>query len=304
MNRFIAIAMLVWLSISLPAFAATDAVSIDYLPMQEAADAVRTQLSDSGKVAVIASQRLLIIDDDSTHISKAKALLKRIDRVPGQYTAYLNIEDISANASRSAQASGQVRMGELSGGWLTLQLKKRKSQTNHRQSFQLRTSSNLPGSIETGTLQSFNRTTRLWLSGYGVISANSVEMIPLTSGFHITVSPAGMDQVRVSIVPWMKRLQANVQGQQEMLIDLGTNNAPTMTPGNNANMRLNARPIINEQPVIELIGAATELVIPVDQSVTIAAANREAEKLGSALLSRFSTIGKRQFVMHLRVTKE
>ncbi len=304
MNRFIAVAMLVWLSTSLPAFAATDAVNIDYLPMQEAADAVRTQLSDSGKVAAIASQRLLIIDDDSAHINKAKALLKRIDRAPGQYTAYLSIEDISANISRSAQASGQLSLGQLSGGWLALQLKKRKSQSNHRQSFQLRTSSNLPGSIETGTLQSFNRTTRLWLSGYGVISANSVEMIPLTSGFHITVSPAGMDQLRVRIVPWMKRLQANVQGQQEMLIDLGSSNAPTMTPGNSANMRLNARPVVNEQPVIKLTGAATELVIPVDQSVTIAAANREAEKLGGALLSRFSTIGKRQFVIHLRVTKD
>jgi len=286
---------------SLPAWAATEVVNVYFLSMQEAADAARSQLSDSGKVAAIPSQRMLIIDDDSAHINKAKALLQRLDRAPGQYTAYVSIEDVSANTRSKANIAGKTTA--MAGGWLQLQLQHRASDSRHRQSFQLRISANQPGSIETGTIQSFSRATRLWLSGYGVVSANSVELVPITSGFHITASPVGTDQLRLRIVPWMQRARASVQGQQEMLIDLGSSNAPAMPPGNSANVRLNARPNMNNQPVIEISGAATELLISVDQSVTIAAVHREAEKFGGALLSRYSSVGKRQFVIHLRVAK-
>ena len=157
--------------------------------------------------------------------------------------------------------------------------------------------------METGTLRSFSLATRQWLSGYGVVQINSVEMIPVTSGFHITASPAGNNQVRVRIVPWMQRTVAQVQGQHEILIDLGATNNPATPPSSTANMRLNAQPGLKEQPIIELAGAATEVVIPIDQSVTLAAANREARSLGNALLSRFSSVGKRQFIMRLRVSK-
>jgi len=304
MKRLFGAVMLLWLSFTLPAFAATDVVNVYFLSLQEAADAARSQLSDTGKVAAVPSQRLLIIDDDTAHINKAKALLKRIDHAPGQYTAHVSIEDIKTNTRKSLQTSGAASFGQLSGGWMKVQLQQQKHHSNHRQSFQLRISSMQQGSIETGTIHSFTRDIRLWLSGYGVVQANSIELVPVTSGFHITTSPVGTDQVRVRIVPWMQRLQDSVQGQQEMLIDLGTSSSPTIPAGNNANMRFNAQPRITTQPVIELLGAATELVIPVDQSVTIAATNREAEKLGSALLSRSSSVGKRQFVMHLRVAKD
>jgi len=302
MKRLFGAVILLWLSLTLPAFAATEIVNIYFLSLQEAADAARSQLSDTGKVAAVPSQRLLIIDDDATHINKAKALLQRLDHAPGQYTAYVTIEDIRKSSRSAFHTSGKAAFGQLSGGWIAVKLQQQKQHANHRQSFQLRISGQQEGSIETGTIQSFTRATRLWLSGYGVVSANSIELVPVTSGFHITATPIGTDQVRVRIVPWMQRLQASVQGQQEMLIDLGTSNAP-LIPANTANMRFNAQPRITQQPVIELLGAATELVIPVDHSVTIAAANREAEKFGSALLSRSSSIGKRQFVMRLRVTK-
>ena len=143
----------------------------------------------------------------------------------------------------------------------------------------------------------------MWLSGYGVVLAHGVEQVTLTSGFHVTVSPAGVDLLRVRIVPWMQRMRSNIQGRQEMLIDLGRSNAPLTAPVNTADMRFNAQPGLANQPVIALGGAATELLVSVDESVTIAAANREAEKFASALLSKFSSVGKRQFVMHLRVAK-
>lgn len=186
---------------------------------------------------------------------------------------------------------------------MRLQTGYRQSGSQHRQAFQLRISGNQPASMETGVLRSFSRATRLWLAGYGVIQVNSVEMIPITSGFHIMIRPAGKDQVRVRIVPWMKRAVAQVQGQHEILIDLGNTTKPATPPSNTANMRLNALPGLQAQPTIEITGAATELVIPVDESVTIVASNREAEKLGAALLSRYSSVGKRQFVIHLRVAK-
>jgi len=289
--------------LSQPAIAATDLINVYFLPIQEAATVARSQLSDHGKVAMVPSQHVLIIDDDTIHIDRAKALLKRLDRAPGQFTAYVTIEDISATASELAQASGQIHAGRLAGGWLQMNVQSSHSQSSHRQSFQLRISNNKQGSIEAGTIQSFNRSTRVWLSGYGVLQANAVTLVPVMSGFHITVTPAGVDKLRVRIVPWMQRTQARVSGRQEMLLDLGRSNQPATPPGNVAAMRLNAQPVLHQQAVIEISGAATELVIPVDQSVTIAAVNSEAEQLGGALLSRFSRIGKRQFVMHVRVAK-
>jgi len=306
MKRWLRKALLICLfcsAMSSPAFAATEVVEIYFLPLQEAADAARSQLSDDGKVVAMPSQRILLIDDDQAHINKATALLKRLDHQPGQYTAYLNIENIQSTASRMSNVSGAVMPGRLPGGWVRIALQNRTQHSGNRQSFQLRISGNQPGSMEVGTLRSFSRETRLWLSGYGIVQANSVELVPITSGFNIMVRPAGSGQVRIRIVPWMKRTVAEIQGQHEILLDLGATNKPATPPSNIANMRLNAQPVLKENPVIELSGAATELVMPVDQSVTIAASSQEAEKLGSALLSRFSSIGKRQFVIHLRVVK-
>jgi len=296
-------AILLCCGLSLNAMAASDMVEVYFLPLQEAADAAKTQLSDSGKVAAIPSRRILILDDDEAHIVKAKALLKRLDHPAGQYMVYLNIEDVRSEYSHSVEARSHITVGRLAGGWIKLETGALQSGNQHRQSFQLRISGNQPGSMETGTLRSFSRATRQWLSGYGVVQINSVEMIPVTSGFHITASPAGSNQVRVRIVPWMQRTVAQVQGQHEILIDLGATNNPATPPSNAANMRLNAQPGLKELPIIELAGAATEVVIPIDQSVTIAAANREARSLGDALLSRFSSVGKRQFIMRLRVSK-
>jgi len=289
--------------LSVSAFAATEVVEVYFLPLQEAADAARSQLSDDGKVASMPSRRILIIDDDKAHLKKATALLKRLDHPPGQYTVFLNIETIQSAQSQLASATGSTMPDQLPGGWIRIALQSRAQDSANRQSFQLRISGNRPGSMETGTLRSFSRETRLWLSGYGLIQSTSVEIIPITSGFHITIQAVGANRVRVRIVPWMKRTVAQIQGQHEILLGLGTTNKPAMPPSNVGNMRLNAQPVLNDNPAIELAGAATELVIPVDKSVTIAAWNREAEKFGAALLSRYSSIGKRQLVIHLRISK-
>jgi len=265
--------VLCWFCLTVPAFAATDIIEVYFLPMQEAADVAKSQLSGNGKVAVIPSRHMLLIDDDPAHIQKAKAWLKRLDHPPGQYTAYVSIEDIRSGTNNTSNVSGYVVLGTLAGGWLKVKLQHQQFRSGQRQSFQLRVSSNHSGSIETGVIRSYSRETRLWLSRYGVVYANSVELVPVTSGFNITATPAGADKVRVKITPWMRRAIEN---------------------------RLSS----DEAPVIEIAGAATELIIPVDKSVTIAASNQEAGKLATALLSRSSSTGKRQFVIHLRVSKQ
>ncbi len=265
--------VLCWFCLTVPAFAATDIIEVYFLPMQEAADVARSQLSGNGKVAVIPSRHMLLIDDDPVHIQKAKAWLKRLDHPPGQYTAYVSIEDIRSGTDNISNVSGYAVLGKLAGGWLKVKLQHRQFRSGQRQSFQLRVSSNHSGSIETGVIRSYSRETRLWLSRYGVVYANSVELVPVTSGFNITATPAGTDKVRVKISPWMRRAIGN-------------------------------RLASDEAPVIEIAGAATELIIPVDKSVTIAASNQEAGKLATALLSRSSSTGKRQFVIHLRVSKQ
>ncbi|MDQ7000337.1 MAG: type II and III secretion system family protein [Mariprofundus sp.] len=265
--------ILCWFCLTVPVFAATDIIEVYFLPMQEAADVARSQLSANGKVAVIPSRHMLLIDDDPAYIQKAKAWLKRLDHPPGQYTAYVSIEDIRSGTNNISNVSGYVVLGQLAGGWLKVKLRHQQFRSGQRQSFQLRISSNHSASIETGVIRSYSRETRLWLSRYGVIYANNVELIPVTSGFNITATPAGTDQVRVKITPWMKRV---------------------------AESRL----VSDEYPVIEIAGASTELVMPVDTSVTIAASNQEAGKLATALLSSSTSTGKRQFVIHLRVSKQ
>jgi len=265
--------VLCWFCLTVPASAATDIIEVYFLPMQEAADVARSQLSGTGKVAVIPSRHMLLIEDDPAHIQKAKAWLKRLDHPPGQYTAYVSVEDIRSGMDNISNVSGHVVLGKLAGGWLKVKLQHQQFRSGQRQSFQLRVSSNHSGSIETGVIRSYSRETRLWLSRYGVVYTNSVELVPVTSGFNITATPAGTDKVRVKITPWMRRA-------------------------------IESRLASDEAPVIEIAGAATELIIPVDKSVTIAASNQEAGKLATALLSRSSSTGKRQFVIHLRVSKQ
>ncbi|ATX82847.1 hypothetical protein Ga0123462_2010 [Mariprofundus ferrinatatus] len=299
----IALGLLMLCLTSMPVHAATETIEIYFLPLSEAADSARSQLSESGKVVQIPSRRLLIIEDDEEHLDKAKSLLQKLDQATPQFTAMVEMENITAIGSKRSSVSGHATSGALPGGWVQLTAGSGNQNSSHRQSYQLRISSARPGSIETGIIRSFNQQTQLWLSGYGVVKANSVEMVPVTSGFTVTASPAGSDQVRVRITPWMQRLDPQISGQHEMLIDLGTARNPATPPSANADMRLNAAPRLQQRPVIEITGAATELTVPFDQIVTIAASGNEAGRLGQALLGNISTTERREFVIRLRISR-
>ncbi len=297
-------ALAMWLSLLAPAYAASEVIEVYYLPMQEAADAARSRLSEQGKVVIITSRRILILDDDVTHIKQARTLLKQLDQPIQQLLAQVEIEDVrSDTSSSSGLSSANISTDQLPGGWARIQLDDHSNSSSNRSSFQLRISANEPGNIEVGTLQTLNHETRLWLSGYGLVKMNSVELIPITSGFKVQAWPVGLDQARIRITPWMQRKSAQVTGRHEMLVDLGTAQNPNTPPSNAANMRYNATPQTRPADIVEITGATTELTVPLDQTVTIAASQNEASKLGSALLSRHSTIGKRTIVIRLRMSR-
>ncbi len=298
------IGLLLWAALLMPAQAATETVSIHFLSMHEAAEVAKSQLSETGQVAVVTSRRLLILNDDQAHIKKAMELLKQLDQMPAQYTAHVSIEELSESHSKQAGiASARASLGALPGGWLRIRIKNKQYQSSNRQTFQLRVTANKPGNFEVGSIQPRRLETRQWLSSYGLIRQNSVELVPITSGFRVLLWPAGKDQVRVRLVPWMQRASRQLQGEEEMLLDLGSTNTPATPPSNSAALRLNASPKLQHQQAIELAGAATELSVAVGEEITIAASTHEAEILAHALLSRHSSAGHKQLVIHLRVDR-
>jgi len=283
-----------WVPVS---YAATETIEVYFLPLHEAAEVVRTQLSNEGRVVEINASRVLLIDDKAAYIKKAKTLLKKLDKPVKQLTIQLKIEDISS--LEEASIAGSVSMSPLSGGWARLAVGQQLQHASSRSRYQLRVSANKPGRIETGSIQQFNRETRRWLSAYGVIEERSIELIPITTGFYVRARLAGNGLVNVRIIPWMKRAgQSGLGDNQDVLIGLGSNVTPAIP---DSYLRYNSNPKKNHGE-INIAGAATELTIPLGEEVSIAAVNHEAEQLGKLLLGRYSKIGKRQFVIRLKVS--
>jgi len=280
------------------AMADTEVITIDYLPLDEAAAVVKSQLSEDGRVGSMPSRRILIVDDDASHISRVRALLKRLDVHAEQYQLNLEMRDV--RSSKQRQLAGQVQVNSLSGGWVQLSGQYEQGRSSSVNTFLLRLSSGREGSMEVGSLQPVELT-RSWLAGYGVVQQQSVELVPITSGFTVMVRPAGEKNVHVRITPWMQRQEGRVSGRQEMLLDMGTTRAPQQPPSAVGNVRLNARPVVQAGRRIVISGAATELDMERGSDVVIAASSGEAKKLGSALLGAYSSVGNHQLEIRLRI---
>ena len=287
------------LLLPLTAMAETAVLEINHLPLNEAKSIVKSQLSPSGTVAAMPSRSILVVNGRASNIEQAKALLKRLDVQALQYSANLELITLNDEQRRSLQTSAR-----LPGGWIRVSLADQRTHISNRKNYTLSLTANNEGSIESGSIQPYRQQTKQWLAGYGVIRAHSVELVPITSGFHATVRPAGEGMINVRIVPWMRNLRGanTVQGDTEVLIDLGATNNPRQAPNGAAPVRLNAHPSTQQQGgIIEIAGAATEVTIPIGETITIAANSEEAEILGDALLSSGSTVGKKSFAMRLKV---
>jgi len=280
------------LSLLLPGIAAAETALLEiyFLPLQEAEAIVKSQLSPSGTIASLPSRRILLVNDDARHVDRARVLLKRLDAPAQQYSANLELFSLSDEQARSIRTDAR-----LPGGWIRIVLAESNQQISARKRFSLLLTSNRQGIIESGAIKPYLQQTRQWLAGYGVINSHSVELVPITSGFYATVQPAGEGMVNVRIVPWMRNQRANsgTEGNSEVLIALGAANAPRQAP--------NTNPTMNQNQAIEIVGAATEVTMPVGETVTIAANDEEAKLLGDALFSSGSSINKKSFAIRLRI---
>lgn len=280
------------------ALAETAVIEVYHLPLQEAESIVKSQLSPSGSVAAMPSRNILVINDKASNIERTKALLKRLDVAAKQYSATIELITLQDNSNRSVTVSAR-----LPGGWVKINMADSKTHLSNRKSYNLYLTSGSPGTIESGTIRPYRQQTRKWLAGYGVIHSSSVELVPITSGFHAMIQPASDGRVHVRITPWMRSLSANstIQGNSEVRIDLGATNNRRQMPHGAAPVHLNTNPTMKQNRVIEMAGAATEITIPVGETVTIAANREEAELLGDALLSSGSGSSKKSFAIRLRV---
>lgn len=298
---------LLWLFLlcaATPIWAESALLQVNFLSMDEAASLVRSQLSEQGSVVVIASRRTLVVDDSAAHIRKARQLLARLDRMPAQYVAQVEIADLRADALE--QSSAQVQVSRISGGWRALtgvSWQQMRQQSSHRQRFQLRISAAQPGMVEVGTLRSFSQQSRRWLAGYRLMPAQGATVVPMRSGFQVMATPLGEGAVRIHLVPWMQHEQPQFVAHQEMLLGLGTPGQPARPPVNQPQVRLNGEPQLQESPHVDLVGAATTLVVHLGEPVTIAAVDQEAARLGDVWLGRYGRMGRRSVVIHLQLTQ-
>ena len=134
-----------------------------------------------------------------------------------------------------------------------------------------------------------------------MIEERSVELMQITTGFYIRARLVVKKMVHVRLIPWMKRVtQSGLDDNQEILLGLGKTTPAIPDSYLRSNSNVNAKQNRGE---ISIAGAATELTIALGEEVAIAAVNHEAEQLAKVLLGRYSRVGKRQFVIRLKVSE-
>lgn len=274
------------LLLSQSAMAGTEVVEVYYLPLDEAVSVVQSQLSPQGSVHTLSSRRLLVISDDEPYLSNAKKLLRQLDQPPAQYRVEVELVEM-----RDTQGSGlAVQSLQLPGGWVEVRLDRSRSRIVERRRMQLRVTSMQPGHIEAGELRPYRQRIRQWLAGYGVVSVDSVQLEPVTSGFDIRVMRAGAEAVRVQLSPWMRRMAMQGAGQSRTRIDLGKGRVQ---------MRQQPTPAA-DAPII-IAGAQTELTVRLGETVTVAANGGESALFSQALLGGQSTTISNHLAIRLRV---
>lgn len=261
-SRFGCVLALILAVASTAAEAATETVQVHFLPMQEAAALVRSQLSVQGRVTTMPSRRLIVIQDDAKHIQQAKTLLKRLDVPLAQYR--INLE-ISSRQQHQEREYG-IEAFHLPGGWVRLELEDEQRTSKQAQRFQLLVSSGQPGQIEAGQIIP-TPASRFWLNRHGIIE--TIVHQPVTSGFAVTLRPAGAKQVRINIRPWMQRETSDAENDGR----------------------------------IEIAEAATELIVPIGETVELAAHHADAREFGHMLLASKSSVRNSELVIRLTVEK-
>ncbi len=289
-----------WLTASSVALAETAVITVRHLPPDEAASAARAVLSDKGTVTTLPSRRLLILRDDAAHIRQARTLLKRLDTPPAQLTA-----EVGFLESGEDTYAGFVVAGRLPGGWVRVQASADAGAIRQRKHLRLRITANRPAHLEAGTLRPVHRAVRELLHRHGWRDTPEFSLVPVTAGFDIEARLVDSRHAHVRIHPWFARTETatGAAGNVEILPDLGATDAPRTPPDKRAPIRLNLNPKTHARHErIRIAEATTELTVPLNRRVTLAAMNGAARTWGDALLGHGTSLGRRMLLMRFRIS--
>lgn len=237
-------------------------IDIHFLTMQEATDLARSQLSPDGRVMALASQRLLVVDDDADHVAAVRALIRRLD-VPART---LRVQLSLSSTAQSSSVQLTVHGLAIPGGWVRLSVGQASLESHEMGMYMLRLLSGGSGRIAAGTIRPVEAETRQWLGAHGIGQATSVTLVPVTAGFSVSARLAG-NQVHLRLQPWLSRVQGGS----------------------------------DERPAIAIADADTELDVPLGQWVTIGAVQSSARAFGRALLSGRQGDAGRALLIRVRV---
>jgi len=285
-----------------PAQAATDSIEVLHLPLNEAAAAARSQLSETGKLAQMPSRRLLIITDDIPHLNKARELLKQLDVASPQLLIRMDISERNMQKNRALH----VEQSPLPGGWVRLEAENAIRQTSNTRQFSLRTTSGTAGHIEAGEIRSSRRDIHDYLARYGIVEKNSVALLEITAGFDVQATLLADDKVRVRIRPWFKRAEQDtgLTGSLELLNDAGSTAATKQPPSNTAPLRFNMRPNSESQEKIVYVSdAQTQIITKLGETITLASANSSAREFATALTDYHALQQQRDMLIRLHISR-
>lgn len=103
----------------------------------------------------------------------------------------------------------------------------------------------------------------------------------------------------------MRQLHAtqHVQGQTELLLDLGDTKNPKQPPSNLADLRLNANPTQKTAAPIYIVHANTEITIPLNQTINILASKQDAQLFSQALFAQHIGTKDTSLLIQIRIEK-
>jgi Bacterial type II/III secretion system short domain len=262
---------------STPARAETDTIEVMYLPLDEAAAAVQSQLSAAGRIAQLPSQRLLIVSDDAAHIEKARELLRRLDTPPTQLAVQVGISGQSEAAAGAVSVAGLA----LPGGWVRIEAAAGSRSGRNTKQFMLRTSSGADGHIEAGEIRAVQQSVRQYLSAHGIVRESNVALLDVTAGFDVRATLLAGNEVRLNIRPWLMDAAPHAGGMPST----GRRHGPD-TPQR-----------------IMVAEAATEVTVKLGEQVTLAASDSAANEFSTVLLGLGSQRSEQHLVISVSVSK-
>jgi len=180
--------------------------------------------------------------------------------------AQLAIQVILSEQSELDSSNLEISQIVLPGGWVRIAAVADSKRGNQQRNFMLRTSSGVAGHIEAGEIRVAGQRVREYLTAHGMVSESRVELLHVTGGFDVQATLLGGETARLVIHPWLRNA--------------------TEKDGR-----------------ITVAEAATELIVHLDETVTLAASRSEAKAFTTVLFGIGSLNSKDQLNISVTVTR-